>query len=117
VRKTLPAGAALDPGHDTRRLEHRTPDFGLRAGAGAVVLATGLGRTRSRGELLSFLLFDHTFIEELMKLGRRDARRWLRRHPRFWCRDAAHDLSMGSYDSSATTEQEAIEEFRSRRLR
>ena len=36
------------------------------------VLGGGAG---SRGELLSFLLFDHDFIEELMEMGRRDAAR------------------------------------------
>ncbi|MGI8574859.1 MAG: patatin-like phospholipase family protein [Egibacteraceae bacterium] len=34
-----------------------------------------------QGELLSFLLFDADFIAELVRLGRRDARRWLREHP------------------------------------
>jgi len=88
----------------------RDIDFALIAGALG-------GRTRARGELLSFLLFDPVFIEELIKIGKRDARRWLRRHPRFWCRDAAHDLSLGSYDPGAVTEQDAIEEFRSHRSR
>jgi NTE family protein len=83
----------------------------------ALIAAALGGRTRARGELLSFLLFDHVFIEELIKIGKRDARRWLRRHPRFWCADAAHDLALGTYDSGLVTEQEAIEEFRSQRSR
>jgi NTE family protein len=90
---------------------------GLRAARDidfALIAAALGGRTRARGELLSFLLFDESFIAELIKLGRRDANRWLRRHPRFWCRDAAHDLSLGTYDPAAIAEQEAIEEFRSR---
>ena len=82
-----------------------------------VLLAALLGsRTRARGELLSFLLFDEQFIAELIRLGRRDAQRWLRRHPRFWCRDAAHDLSAG-FDRAALSEQETIEEFRANRQR
>jgi NTE family protein len=82
-----------------------------------VLLAAMLGsRTRARGELLSFLLFDEQFIAELIRLGRRDAQRWLRRHPRFWCRDAAHDLSAG-FDRAAISEQETIEEFRAHRQR
>jgi NTE family protein len=91
-----------------RRL--RQPDF--------MVIAAALGsRTRARGELLSFLLFDEEFMAGLLRLGARDARRWLRRHPRFWCRDAAHDLSFAHYNPEAVHEQEAIAEFRARRMR
>jgi len=80
------------------------------------LMASALGsRTRARGELLSFLLFDQEFVAELLRIGARDARRWLRRHPRFWCRDAAHDLSFASYDRGAVSEREAIEEFRAQR--
>ncbi|MFZ0041994.1 MAG: patatin-like phospholipase family protein [Solirubrobacteraceae bacterium] len=83
-----------------------------------VLMAGALGsRTRARGELLSFLLFDSEFVAGLLALGARDAKRWLRRHPRFWCRDAAHDLSFARYDRGAISEQEAIEEFRARRYR
>jgi NTE family protein len=90
-----------------RRL--REPDF--------MIIAAALGsRTRARGELLSFLLFDEEFIAGLLRLGARDARRWLRRHPRFWCRDATHDLSFARYDTEAVNEQEAIAEFRARRM-
>jgi NTE family protein len=70
------------------------------------------GRTRSRGELLSFLLFDSVFVASLLELGRRDATRWLRRHPDFWCRDAAHDLSIGQLDRHRIAEQQALDEFR-----
>jgi NTE family protein len=81
-----------------------------------MVMARALGgRAGARGELLSFLLFDHVFVTELMAMGQRDAKRWLRRHPRFWCRDAAHDLSIGDLDRRATLEQDALEEFRGRR--
>jgi NTE family protein len=81
-----------------------------------LLMAHGLGsHTRARGELLSFLLFDEAFIGELLRLGARDARRWLRRHPRFWCRDAAHDLSMMKFDRGAFSEQETLEEFRAHR--
>jgi NTE family protein len=75
------------------------------------------GSSRARGELLSFLLFDHVFISELIAMGRRDASRWLARHPRFWCRDAAHDLSGTGFDRGVIQEQEALEEFRSHKRR
>jgi NTE family protein len=73
------------------------------------------GRARSRGELLSFLLFDPVFVEELLELGRRDAAHWLRRHPGFWCRDAAHDLSLEHVDRLRVAEQDAVDEFRALR--
>jgi NTE family protein len=75
------------------------------------------GRTRSRGELLSFMMFDSEFAEALIELAQRDARRWLRRHPAFWCRDAAHDLSVGPVDRGRVREQETLDEFRARRRR
>jgi len=83
------------------------PGAGARgAGAGAG------GGNRSRGEFLSFLLFDSHFVAALTELGRRDASRWLSRHPRFWCRDAEHDLSIGPLDRQQVVEQHALEEFR-----
>jgi NTE family protein len=76
------------------------------------------GRVRSRGELLSFLLFDPAFVSELIEMGRRDARRWLRRHPGFWCKDAAHDLSaIGRLDRTRVSEEAVLEEFRALRRR
>jgi NTE family protein len=75
------------------------------------------GSAHARGELLSFLLFDHVFISELISMGKRDANRWLRRHPRFWCRDASHDLSITGYNRDVTQEQDALEEFRAQRRR
>jgi len=88
----------------------RDPDYALMS------RALG-GRSRSRGELLSFLMFDHEFTEALIELAQRDAHRWLRRHPGFWCRDAAHDLSVGRMDHGRVQEQEALDEFRSLRRR
>lgn len=80
------------------------------------VIARALGAgTRSRGEFLSFLLFDQMFIEELAQMGKRDAARWLRRHPRFWCRDAGHDLAAARLDQERITEQLILDEFRSQR--
>jgi NTE family protein len=75
------------------------------------------GRSRSRGEFLSFLLFDEQFVSELVVMGRRDATRWLRRHPGFWCRDADHDLSVDRLDRSLVSEQQVLEEFRALRRR
>jgi NTE family protein len=93
---------------------------GLNAWRGIdfALLGTALGgHSRSRGELLSFLLFDEEFVDGLLRFGARDARRWLRRHPRFWCRDAAHDLSPSSFDRATVSEEDAIAEFRAHRLR
>ena len=36
------------------------------------------GESPTHGELLSYLFFDRDFIEELIRMGQRDARRWLR---------------------------------------
>jgi NTE family protein len=73
------------------------------------------GRARSRGELLSFLLFDPVFVSELIEMGRKDAQRWLRRHPGFWCRDATHDLAIDGFDRGLMNEQVALDEFRALR--
>jgi NTE family protein len=70
------------------------------------------GQTRSRGELLSFLLFDREFVAELLEAGRRDARRWLDRHPGFWCSDAAHDFDLGSEDGDRVRDDLALDEWR-----
>ncbi len=39
------------------------------------------GESPTHGELLSYLFFDKEFIEELVRMGRNDARRWLRSDP------------------------------------
>jgi NTE family protein len=39
------------------------------------------GESPQHGELLSYLFFDREFIEELIRMGQRDARRWLRADP------------------------------------
>jgi NTE family protein len=76
------------------------------------------GRTSSRGELLSFLLFDPAYTEVLIAAGRRDARRWLRRHPRFWCTEGVDDLAGGrEWDTERLREEHALDEFRSLRRR
>ncbi len=87
----------------------REPDY-------AVISRLLGGRVRSRGELLSFLLFDPVFVSGLIEMGRRDAARWLRRHPGFWCKDAAHDLSVtASVDRDRIREQDILDEFRALR--
>lgn len=77
----------------------------------------GGDRTRARGELLSFLLFDEMFVEELLEAGAADAQRWLDRHPRFWCSDAAHDFHVDAVEHEAAREQLAIDEWRALRRR
>jgi len=39
------------------------------------------GESATHGELLSYLFFDKEFIEDLVRMGRNDARRWLRSDP------------------------------------
>jgi NTE family protein len=81
-----------------------------------LLMTRGLGTaTQARGELLSFLLFDPVFTKALIELGERDAKRWLRRHPKLWCRDASHDLGFGDVNRTVIKEQDALEEFRARR--
>lgn len=77
----------------------------------------GGGRTRSRGELLSFLMFDERYVQLLIEAGARDAQRWLERHPRLWCSDAAHDFALPDAGHPAAREQVAIDEWRALRRR
>ena len=84
----------------------RRPAGTRLAGLSAAVEAAR-GRTRSRGELLSFLLFDHVFVAELIEAGRHDARRWIDRHPGFWCSDAAHDFDVGGDDGDRFRDEDA----------
>jgi NTE family protein len=75
------------------------------------------GRTRSRGELLSFLLFDREFVDALIEAGSRDAKRWLDRHPGFWCADPAHDFDVGHGhgDAERFRDEDALDEWRALR--
>jgi NTE family protein len=82
----------------------RSPDFALMSR----LLGT---RAASRGELLSFLFFDQAFIAELIAAGRRDAERWLERHPRLWCADAAHDLGV-EVSTHEAREEDTVREWR-----
>ena len=77
----------------------------------------GGGRSPARGELLSFLLFDEDHVDRLIELGRRDARRWLDRHPSFWCSDAAHDFDIDSSAIAHLRERDALDEWRNLRRR
>jgi NTE family protein len=72
----------------------------------------GGGRSPARGELLSFLLFDEDHIERLMDMGAADARRWLSRHPSFWCSDASHDFDIDTSAIASLAEREALSEWR-----
>jgi NTE family protein len=88
----------------------RDPDYALFA------LLLG-GQGVSRGELLSFLFFDEDYIRGLIDAGRRDAERWLTRHPRLWCADPAHDLGVDVGDPQALAETRTLEEWREQRRR
>jgi NTE family protein len=77
----------------------------------------GGGRSPARGELLSFLLFDPEHVDALIELGRRDARRWLDRHPSFWCADAAHDFDVDASAVASLRERQALDEWRELRRR
>ncbi|MEA2348495.1 MAG: hypothetical protein QOG62_2282 [Thermoleophilaceae bacterium] len=70
------------------------------------------GANASRGELLSFLLFDHDYISGLIDLGRRDAKRWLARHPGFWCADSAHDFDLDPLRAESEAEVARLDEWR-----
>lgn len=70
-----------------------------------------------RGELMSFVLFDPDFAAALIELGRADAQRWLDRHPRFWCADAAHDLDFDDAAAVSLREAHALDEWRELRRR
>lgn len=86
----------------------RDPDFPL--------LARLLDGGR-RGELMSFVLFDQDFAAALIEVGKADAQRWLDRHPRFWCADAAHDLDFDDTGTELMREEHAIDEWRELRRR
>jgi NTE family protein len=77
----------------------------------------GGGRSPSRGELLSFLLFDEDHVDRLVELGARDAQRWLDRHPNVWCSDAAHDFDIDATAVASLREREALDEWRDLRRR
>ena len=86
----------------------RSPDFALLA------RLLGGGRAQSRGELLSFVLFDEVFIERLLQAGRADAERWLATHPGFWSSDAA---AAGFEAPDVSADTIALDEFRALRWR
>lgn len=73
------------------------------------------GRTEASGDLLSFLFFDEEYVDALLVSGRRDARRWLRRHPGFWCADGAHDFDLDPAAAVREHEAASLDEWRSRR--
>jgi NTE family protein len=77
----------------------------------------GGGSSPARGELLSFLLFDQEYAERLIDLGRRDAQRWLDRHPHVWCSDAAHDFGIDTSTVAPLREREPVERSRTPRRR
>lgn len=77
----------------------------------------GGGRSRARGELLSYLLFDERFVELLIAEGAKDAQRWLDRHPQVWCSDAAHDLTHHHAAAADAQEQATLDEWRALRRR
>jgi NTE family protein len=81
------------------------------------LMAQVLGGGPSRGELLTFLFFDPEFIAAMIAAGKRDARRWLRRHPNFWCSEASHDLDLDATPTLRDQEVTTLAEWRSLRRR
>ena len=77
------------------------------------LLAHLFGMGGRGAELLSFLLFDGAFAGELIEAGRRDAQRWVDRHPNLWCSDGRHDFDLLPGDPEAEREVTALEEWRS----
>jgi NTE family protein len=77
----------------------------------------GLGDGKGGGELLSYLWFEPAFLEELIGIGRRDARRWLKSHPRLWCSDPRHDFDLDPERAVAEREQSSLSEWRALRSR
>ncbi|MEJ7656572.1 MAG: hypothetical protein WKF33_06040, partial [Thermoleophilaceae bacterium] len=65
--------------------------------------------------LLSYLLFDPTFMRRLIGAGRRDARRWLARHRDFWCADSAHDFDLDPGRATRAAELARLDEWRALR--
>jgi NTE family protein len=75
------------------------------------------GGERGRGELLSYLFFDPAFVRRLIAAGRRDAGRWLARHPDFWCADSAHDFDLDPGRATRAAELARLDEWRTLRRR
>ena len=73
------------------------------------------GRTDAGGDLLSFLFFDREYVDALIAAGRRDARRWLKRHPGVWCADGAHDFDLAPVDAVREQDAASLDEYRSLR--
>lgn len=74
------------------------------------------GRTDAGGDLLSFLFFEPAYVEALIAAGQADARRWLRRHPAFWCGDGAHDVDgLAPVPDPSAQEAASLDEWRSLR--
>jgi NTE family protein len=84
----------------------RSPDFLLLS------RLLGGGRARSRGELLSFLLFDEVYVERLLEEGRAAAQRWLASYPEVW---RVHDDDVAGFSPNGQAEHHALAEFRSLR--
>jgi NTE family protein len=72
-------------------------------------------RTDAGGDLLSFLFFDEAYVEALIEAGRRDAHRWLARHPAFWCSDGSHDFDIAPVVDPSAQEAASLDEWRSLR--
>lgn len=54
-------------------------------------------------------------MAELIEAGRRDARRWLDRHPGFWCSDPSHDFDLGRDDMERARDDDVLDEWRAMR--
>ena len=114
ARRAVAAGRDRRAGRDGLPGALRRPARAALARLRVARPLLGGGRAQSRGELLSFVLFDEVFIERLLQAGRADAQRWLSAHPGFWSSDAA---AAGFEAAGESAETVALDEFRALRRR
>ena len=76
------------------------------------------GDAQSRGELLSFLLFDKLFIDQADRGSGGATRSTGSSGIRgFWCSDAAHDFGVKAADPARVHEEQVLSEWRELRRR
>ena len=106
-------------GNDLRRLAAINSSFveDARRGPLGTVRAYRMTRGRDPYRPISYALVSPARRGEIGRLAEQvfERRYGGLKHPRFWCRDAAHDLSPSGFDSAAVSEEDAIAEFRAHR--